>query len=145
MLDNNRYDRLLQESVKHELRVLNSQLPTSQKSLDVLLKEEIPFVTLRDGERHIFKKKELKYLSEITDSSLWNNLLLPVIIEINPGEDEYSVVCRGEVEEKVFSAILGMPVTRRHHRIVIYKPQLTVIRKILKTTTQYLFSPKILP
>ena len=145
MLDNNRYDRLLQESVKNELRVLNSQLPSTQKSLDVLLKEETPSITLRDGSLHLFKKKELKYLSDITDSSLWNNLLLPVIIEVNPGEDEYSIVCRGEVEEKVFSAILGMPVTIRHHRIVIYKPQLAVIRKILKTTTLYLFSPKILP
>ena len=145
MLDNNRYDRLLQESVKNELRILNSQLPSTQKSLDVLLKEETPSITLRDGSLHLFKKKELKYLSDITDSSLWNNLLLPVIIEVNPGEDEYSIVCRGEVEEKVFSAILGMPVTTRHHRIVIYKPQLAVIRKILKTTTLYLFSPKILP
>ena len=145
MLDNNRYDRLLQESVKNELRILNSQLPSTQKSLDVLLKEETPSITLRDGSLHLFKKKELKYLSDITDSSLWNNLLLPVIIEVNPGEDEYSIVCRGEVEEKVFSAILGMPVITRHHRIVIYKSQLAVIRKILKTTTQYLFSPKILP
>jgi uncharacterized protein (UPF0216 family) len=145
MLDNNRYDRLLQESVKNELRILNSQLPSTQKSLDVLLKEETPSITLRDGSLHLFKKKELKYLSDITDSSLWNNLLLPVIIEVNPGEDEYSIVCRGEVEEKVFSAILGMSVTIRHHRIVIYKPQLAVIRKILKTTTLYLFSPKILP
>jgi uncharacterized protein (UPF0216 family) len=132
MLDNNRYDRLLQESVKNELRILNSQLPSTQKSLDVLLKEETPSITLRDGSLHLFKKKELKYLSDITDSSLWNNLLLPVIIEVNPGEGEYS-------------AILGMPVTIRHHRIVIYKPQLAVIRKILKTTTLYLFSPKILP
>lgn len=145
MLDSNRYDRLLQESVKSELRVLNSQLPSKQKNLDALLKEETPSITLSDGSLHLFKKKELKYLSDITDSSLWNNLLLPVIIEINPGEDEYSIVCRGEVEEKVFSAILGMPVRLRHHRIVIYKSQLAVIRKILKTTTQYLFSPKILP
>ena len=145
MLDNGRYDRLLQESIKNELKVLNSQFPSKQKSLDVLLKEEIPSLVLKDGSRHLFKKKELKYLSDITDSSVWNNLLLPVIIEINPGEDEYSIVCRGEIEEKVFSAILGMPVTKRYHRIVIYKSQLAVIRKILKTTTQYIFSPKILP
>ncbi len=144
MLDSNRYDRLLQQSVKNELRVLNSQLTVTQKSLDDLLKEETPSIKRNDGSIHLFKKKELKYLSDITDSSLWNNLLLPVIIEINPGEDEYSIVCRGEVEEKVFSTILGMPVTIRHHSIVIYKSQLAVIRKILKTTTQYLFSSKIL-
>lgn len=145
MLNDSRYDRLLQESLKNELRVVNSQLPSAQKSLGVLLKEETPSLTLNDGSLHLFKKRELIYLSNITDSSMWNNLLLPVIIEINPGEDKYSILCRGEVEEKIFSAILGMPVTIRHHRIVIYKPQLALIRKILKTTTQYLFSPKILP
>ena len=145
MLDNDRQDRLLQETVKFELGILNSLLPREQRSLDELLKEEKPSITLSDGSLHLFKKKELKYLSDITDSSLWNNLRLPVIIEISPGEDEYLIVCRGEVEEKVFSAILGMPVTKRHHRIVIYKSQLAAIRNILKTTTQYLFSPKILP
>ncbi|UCD08984.1 MAG: DUF61 family protein [Dehalococcoidales bacterium] len=145
MVDNGRYDRLLQESIKDELRVLNSQLPARQKSLDELMKEDTPSIALNDGSIHLFKKKELKYLSDITNLSLWNNLFLPVIIEVIPGEDKYSIICRGEVEEKVFSAILGMPVTERHHRIVIYKPQLALLRKILKTTTQYLFSPKILP
>ena len=145
MLDDERYSRLFQESIKNELRVINSQFPSSQKSLDVLLNEDIPSVMLNDGDIHLFKKKELQYLREITDSSMWNNLFLPVIIEINPGEDKYSIICRGEVEERVFSTILGMPVVIRNHRIVVYKPQLAVIRKILKTTTQYLFSPKILP
>ena len=145
MVENSRYDRLLQESVKDELRVLNSQLPAKQKSLAELLKEETPSVALSDGSVHLFKKKELKYLSGITDLNLWNNLFLPVIIEVIPGEDKYSIICRGEVEEKVFSAILGMPVTERHHRIVIYKPQLAALRKILKTTTQYLFSSRVLP
>ncbi len=145
MTDDSRYDKLLQESVKEELRVVNARIPAKQKSLAELLKEETPSVICADGSVHLFKKKELKYLSDITESSVWQNLFLPVIIEINPGEDEISIICRGEVEENVFSAILGMPVTTGHHRIVIYKPQLAVIRKILKTTTQYLFSPKILP
>jgi len=143
MVDDSRYDKLLQESVKEELRVLNAQLPVKQKSLKALLEEETPSITCTDGSIQLIKKKELKYLGNITEFNDWNSLLIPVIIEVNPGEDEISVICRGEVEEKVFSAILGMPVTTRHHRIVIYKPQLAAIRKVLKTTTQYLFSPKI--
>jgi uncharacterized protein (UPF0216 family) len=144
MAENAPYDRLLQKSVTEELRILNAQLPTRQEPLATLLSEETPSITCADGSVHLFKKKELKYLSEIIHSSQWNNLLLPVIIEVNPGEDEISIVCRGEVEEEIFSTILGMPVKARHHRIMIYKPQLAAIRKILKTTTQYLFSARIL-
>ena len=70
-------------------------------------------------------------------------LLLPMLIEVNPGQGEMAIICRGEVEEKVISKILDMPITPKQKRIMIYKPQLALLRKPLKTTTQYLFSPKI--
>ncbi|MBA7481762.1 hypothetical protein ES707_17238 [subsurface metagenome] len=53
-----------------------------------------------------------------------------------------AIICRGEAEEKVISKILDMPITPKQERIMIYKPQLALIRKPLRTTTQYLFSPK---
>jgi uncharacterized protein (UPF0216 family) len=70
-------------------------------------------------------------------------LLLPMLIEVNPGQDEMAIMCRGEVEGKVISKILNMPATVKQNRIIIYKPQLALLRKSLKTTTQYLFAPKI--
>jgi uncharacterized protein (UPF0216 family) len=36
-----------------------------------------------------------------------------------------------------------MPVTCEQRRIRIYKPQLALLRRKLKTTTVYVFSPKI--
>ena len=78
------------------------------------------------------------------DSAEQEALLLPMLIEVNPGQGEMAIICQGGVEEKVISKILDMPVTLKQKRIRIYKPQLALIRKPLKTTTQYLFSPKSL-
>ena len=138
------YQRMLQESLKGELRVLNAHLPSEQKPLANLLVEESPNVVCSDGSAHLFKRKELEYLASITSADEQKTLLLPMLIEVNPGQGEMAIICRGEVEEKVVSKILDMPVTTKQRRITVYKPQLAIIRKVLKTTTQYLFSPKIL-
>ena len=138
------YQRMLQECLRGELRVLNAHLPCEQKPLSDLLGEEYPNVVCNDGSTHLFKRKELEYLASMLDADEQEALLLPMLIEVNPGQGEMAIICRGGVEEKVISKILGMPVTPKQKRIMIYKPQLALIRKPLKTTTQYLFSPKIL-
>ena len=138
------YQRMLQECLRGELRVLNAHLPCEQKPLSDLLGEDYPNVVCNDGSTHLFKRKELGYLASMLDTDEQQALLLPILIEVNPGQGEMAIICRGEVEEKVISKILDMPVTPKQKRIMIYKPQLALIRKPLKTTTQYLFSPKIL-
>ncbi len=138
------YQRMLQECLRGELRVLNAHLPCEQKTLSDLLGEEYPNVVCNDGSTHLFKRKELEYLASMIDTDEQEALLLPILIEVNPGQGEMAIICRGEVEEKVISEILDMPVTSKQERIMIYKPQLALIRKPLKTTTQYLFSPKSL-
>ena len=136
------YERILQESLKGELRVLNAYLPCEQKPLSDLLSEEYPNVVCNDGSIHLFKRKELKYLASMLNTSEQEALLLPMLIEVNPGQGEMAIICRGEAEEKVLSKILDMPITPKRERIMIYKPQLALIRKPLKTTTQYFFSSK---
>ena len=138
------YRRILQESLKDELRVLNAHLPCEQRRLSDLLAEAYPNVTCNDGSTHLFKKKEIKYLADMLDADEQETLLLPILIEIKSGQGEMAIMCRGNVEEKIISKILDMPVTPKQKRITIYKPQLALIRKRLKTTTQYLFSPKSL-
>ncbi len=138
------YQRMLQESLRGELRVLNAHLPCEQKPLSDLLGEEYPNVVCNDGSTHLFKRKELEYLASMLDTDEQEALLLPMLIEVNPGQGEMAIICQGEMEEKVISKILDMPVTPKQKRIVLYKPQLALIRKPLKTTTQYLFSPKSL-
>jgi len=134
---------MLQEYLSGELRVLNAYLPCEQKSLSNLLGEEYPNVVCNDGSTHLFKRKELEYLASLLDTGEQKALLLPMLIEVNPGQGEVAIVCQGKVEKKVISKILDMPITTKQERIMIYKPQLALIRKLLKTTTQYLFAPTI--
>ena len=129
--------------MKGELRVLNAHLPCAQRPLSVLLDEESPSITCNDGSAHLFKKKELEYLASMIDNGEQEILLLPILIEVSAGRDEMAIICHGEIEEKLISKILDMPVTLKQNRIIIYKPQLALIRKSLKTTTQYVFSTKI--
>jgi len=138
------YEKLLQESLKSELKVVNAHLPSKQKSLSDLLSEEYPHVVCRDGSTHLFSRKELKYLVGLIDEDEQKALLLPMLIEVSAGQGEMAVVCLGEVEAKVMSQVLDMTVTPRQRKIAIYKPQLAVIRKRLRTTTQYIFPPQAL-
>lgn len=136
------YERLLQECLKGELRVVNAHLPSKQKPLSDLLVEEYPHVMCRDGSMHLFKRRELKYLASLIDNDEQKALLLPMLLEVHAGRGEVAVICQGEVEEKVMAKVLDMPVTPRQKKIVLYKPQLALVRKQLRTTTQYLFPPK---
>ena len=137
------YERLLQESLKGELKVVNAHLPNEQKSLSDLLSEEYPHIVCGDGSTHLFRRKELKYLAGFLDADEQKALMLPLLIEVRAGDGEMAVLCTTGVEEKVTSQVLDMPVTPKQGRVVIYKPQLALIRKLLKTTTQYLFPPKL--
>jgi len=136
------YQRMLQQCLRGELRVLNAHLPCEQKALSALLADEYPNVVCHDGSTHLFKRKELEYLASMLDTDEQAALLLPMLIEVNPGQDDVAIICRGKAEEKIITKILDMPVTTRQKRIMLYKPQVALIRKPLKTTTQYLFSPK---
>jgi uncharacterized protein (UPF0216 family) len=137
------YERMLQECVKSELRVVNAHLPSKQKPLSDLLDEEYPHILCRDGSTHLFRRKELKYLAGLLDADEQKKLLLPMLIEASAAEGEMAVICPGVVVEKAISRVLDMPVTRRQDRVVIYKPQLAILRKLLRTTTQYIFTPKL--
>jgi len=141
MPDKLTYQRILQEYLRDELRVLNAHLPRKQKPLSDLLREEYPHVVCNDGSTHLFRRKELEYLASLIDSDEQQALLLPMLIELSSDQGEAAVILGEEVEENIISKILGMPVTRKQARITIYRPQLALLRKKLKTTTQYIFSP----
>jgi hypothetical protein len=129
--------------LKSELGVVNAHLPSKQKPLSDLLDEEYPHILCCDGSTHLFRRKELKYLAGLLDADEQKKLLLPILIEVGAAEGEMAVICPGVVVEKAVSKVLDMPVTRRQDRVVIYKPQLAILRKLLRTTTQYLFHPKL--
>lgn len=138
------YERMLQECLKGELRVVNAGLPQSQRPLSTLLHEKHPRVICTDSSIHLFKRKELEYLASLINIDEQEALLLPLLIQLGTSETEAVIICQTGVEEKIISKILDMTITPKQGRITIYKPQLALIRKRLKTTTQYIFSSKIL-
>lgn len=138
------YDKMLQEYLRDELRVLNAHLPRNQKTLAELLREEYPHVVCNDGSTHLFKRKELEYLSSLIDADMQGALPLPILVELGQNQAEAAVVCVGEITEEVISKVLAMPIRCKQKRITIYKPQLALLRRKLKTTTQYVFPPRVL-
>jgi uncharacterized protein (UPF0216 family) len=136
------YEKMLQESVRGELRIVNAGLPKTQERLANLLNEKYPHVVCHDGSTHSFKKSELEYLASIIDTDEQKALALPMLIELGPNQGEAAIICEGKLEEKTISKVLNMPVTCEQRRIRIYIPQLALLRRKLKTTTVYVFSPK---
>ena len=137
------YEKMLQECLRGELRLVNAGLPRNRKTLSDLLCEEYPHVVCSDGGTLSFKKKELEYLAGMVNAEEQEALLLPMLIELGANQAEVAAICAGEVEGKIISKILDMPMILEQGRIRIYKPQLALLRGKLKTTIQYVFSPKI--
>ena len=138
------YQRMLEECLKGELRVLNAHLPRHQKLLSDLLAEEYPNVDCNDDSTHFFKRKELEYLASITGADEQKALLLPILIELGPNQGEVSIICESGIEERIVAKILNMPIICEQGMITLYRPQLGVLRKVLRTTTQYVFSSRTL-
>jgi len=137
------YEKMLQNCLRGELRLVNTGLPQSQKRLSNLLNEKYPDVVCKDGSTHFFKRSELEYLASMLDTDEQETLPLPMLIELGANQAEAAIICAGEIEEKLISKALNMSVTCEERRIRIYKPQLALLRRKFKTTTVYVFSPKI--
>jgi len=141
------YERMLRECLRGELRIVNAGLPESQKRLADLLTEGYPHVVCNDGSTRFFKKTELEYLASILDADEQKALLLPMLVEVGANQAEANILVlsghEGKVEKKVISEALNMPVACEGGRIRIYRPQLALLRRKFKTTTVYVFSPRI--
>lgn len=132
--------RLPEELFAGELRVMNAHLPRTQKTLADLLMEPEPFVACRDDTPHLFKIEELKLLAGFLTPEEQRGLYLPMMIEVGSGVRGESLLrCRGSVEEKIATRVLGMPMACRQGGITLYRPQLAKLRGVLATTTQYVF------
>ena len=137
------YEKALQRYLQDEMRILNAHLPRKQKSLADLLCEEYPHVVCSDNSVHLIKRKELRFLAEVITPGEQSELFLPILIELHSDNDETTIISPNNVTEKIISAILEMPLTHRQGRVILYKPQIALLRNKLKTTIQYVFSPGI--
>lgn len=138
-----RYETFLEAYLSGELRLVNSGLARERRSLAALLREEHPSVPCSDGSDQALKRAELQFLAGLLDQSEREALLLPILIEVAGDEHEATVLCTSDVELKVLSQVLGMPVEyERPGRVRIYRPQLGLLRTRLRSSTQYAFSAR---
>jgi len=137
------YDKLLQGWLSGEMRLVNSGLPRERRRLSELLAEQQPAIGCSDGSQQMLKRSELGYLADLLDEEEQQTLLLPILIEMAGDETESVVLCPSDVELKVVSAVLGMKMNyEQPGRVRLYRPQLSLLRRKLKTTTQYAFSSR---
>lgn len=126
-------DRLL----RLELARLNSYLPETKISLKQALGSKKPSVKMRDGSIHRFDHEELELLAGMIPEENREELKLPISINFDPklGAGAARVIGRREVE--VVCKLLEKE--GKGEELVIYRPEVAVIRRRLSTTTQYCF------
>ncbi len=122
-----------------EYRVINRHAPYRRRSLKELLSMEIPEVVLRDGTRHMVRREELRFLASILEEKDYPRLMIPIVLEVNPKYGAGAVVIRDPLAARVIAQILGL----KEHSVplIIYRPQLSIVREKLRTTTTILFMP----
>jgi len=140
-----RYERFLETYLSGELKLVNAGLPRARKSLADLLQEDQPSVLCSDGSQQLIKRAELRYLQGLLDEDEQRMLMLPILIEMTGSGNDAIVLCPTEAEAKVVAEVLGMtPRQEEPGRVRVYRPQLSVLRRKLRTTTQYAFSVRAL-
>ena len=123
--------------IKLELSRLNLHLPERRLSLKEALSSPRPQVAARDGSMHVFKREELKFLAGLLPEADRDKLQLPILIAMEPKLGRVTARISGEVEVKVVSRVLEKEGAAGE--LLIYRPEVAILRRKLPTTTQYLF------
>lgn len=123
--------------IKFELGRLSQHLPKQRISLKDALTADKPQVVARDGSIHVFKREELEFLAEIVPESDRDRLKLPIFITLNPKLGRGTAQITGEVEVRTVASVIQKEYAGGE--LLVYKPEIAVIRRRLPTTTQYFF------
>ncbi|KUO40323.1 MAG: hypothetical protein AVW05_01080 [Hadesarchaea archaeon DG-33] len=123
--------------IKLELSKLNVHLPQRRLSLKEALLSAKPQVVTRDGGVHKFKREELEFLAGLLPEADRDKLQLPILIALEPKLGRGTARISGEAEVKVVSRVLEKEPAAGE--LLIYRPEVAILRRKLPTTTQYLF------
>ncbi len=124
--------------IKLELGKLNAHLPERRMSLEEALSIPQARLPTKDGGICIFKREELELLNKILLEGDSDKLLLPIFVWMVSKLGRGVARISGEVEVRVANHVLGKE--RKGDELIIYRPEVAVLRSRLPTTTQYLFS-----
>lgn len=123
--------------IKFELSKLNVHLPERRLSLKEALSSAKPQVVSRDSSVHTFKREELEFLAGLLPEADRDKLQVPILIALEPKLGRGTAKISGEAEVKVVSQVLEKEPAAGE--LLIYRPEVAILRRKLPTTTQYLF------
>ena len=127
----------------HEIESVNMHLPRKRISLQEAIIEEKNHYVARDGTKLFIDPKEIELLREFCPKNKMRDLFLPILIirRRELGSGVYAVA--GElIDEYVVARAIGTYdgswleyLENRKNPLYIYKPQLLLLRKKLRTAT----------
>ncbi|OFV68220.1 MAG: protein containing DUF61 [Candidatus Syntrophoarchaeum caldarius] len=127
-------DRIIAKSVQG----LNKHLPKARKSLHVLLGEERPAVETKDGEIHRIKRAELEMIADMVAEADHRKVVLPILIEMSPDCGPGASKIRGKIYCRIVMELIGRE-WKGEEEILIYRPEVRQLRRLLPTASQYAF------
>ncbi|HEC57911.1 MAG TPA: DUF61 family protein [Candidatus Syntrophoarchaeum butanivorans] len=127
-------DRVIAKAVQS----LNRHLPRERKSLYELLREDRPSISSKDGDTYRIKRDELEMIADLIPEDYHRKLYLPVLIEICPEYGRGAAKIRGKVQCSLVMELLKKE-WRGEEEIIIYRPEVSKIRRVLPTASQYAF------
>ena len=83
-----------------------------------------------------FDRRELEVLASMVSREERERLKLPIIIQMDRKLGRGAARISGRVESKVVARILGKEPS---DDLIVYRPEVTILRRKLPTTTQYMF------
>lgn len=117
-----------------EIRNLNKVLVTKKKNLKELLQQEKPSATNREGEKHLFRKEELKKITQKLPSYRQSDLKLPISFYRDTKMKDFYV--KGKIEAEIVREIINYKVRAVQGKLFISKPLVYKILRNFPTTTQ---------
>ena len=126
------------------LQTFNRHLPVKRKTLKELLLEDKPSIKNLDGSTHYFDRDELEKLASIIPEWERDKLRLPVYLEMSSSMERGTIKISGRLECRIINRVLHEAPEKRNAEekgsMIIYYPHLMKIRKLLSTTTQFMFT-----
>ena len=127
------------------LQTLNRHLPVKRKTLKELLLEDKPCIQNRDGSIHSFERKELEKIASMISEWDYERLRLPIYLEMSSSMERGAIKISGRIESGIIYRVLhGNEKEQKKipekDSLIIYYPQLRMIRRQLSTTTQFMFT-----
>ncbi len=125
------------------LQTLNRHLPRKRKTLRELIEEDKPSIKSMDGSTHSFDKKELEKIASMIPEWEHDKLRLPLYLEMSSSMERGAIKISGRIESMIIDRILHEDEDEKsieRDSMTIYYPHLAKIRKVLSTTTQFMFT-----